>query len=113
MDPCCALKYYPDIELCVSEMRGEEKAKEKQFQKEQDEDFGDGKIGRMRKQLWNLTEYPETSKAALILGYCSLGLVIVSTITFVLGTFPGQIRNILFHQCQAAIKDSFMIILGK
>ena len=90
MDPCCALKYYPDIELCVSEMRGEEKAKEKQFQKEQDEDFGNGKIGRMRKQLWNLTENPETSKAALILGYCSLGLVIVSTITFVLGTFPGQ-----------------------
>ena len=46
-------------------------------------------LGRIRKELWNLTEYPETSKAALILGYCSLGLVIVSTITFVLGTFPG------------------------
>ena len=58
-----------------------EKAKEKQFQKEQDEDCGNGKIGRIRKQLWNLTEYPETSKAALILGYLSLGLVIVSTIS--------------------------------
>ena len=45
MDPCCALKYYPDIELCVSEMRGEEKAKEKQFIKEQDEDFGNTRIG--------------------------------------------------------------------
>ena len=89
MDPCCALKYYPDIELCVSEMTGEEKAKEKQYQKELEEDFGDSKLGMLRKSLWNLTEYPETSKAALILGYCSLGLVIVSTITFVLGTFPG------------------------
>ena len=89
MDPCCALKYYPDIELCVSEMTGEEKAKEKQYQKELEEDFGDSKLGRLRKSLWNLTEYPETSKAALMLGYCSLGLVIVSTITFVLGTFPG------------------------
>ena len=45
MDPCCALKYYPDIELCVSKMRGEEKAKEKQFIKEQDEDFGNTRIG--------------------------------------------------------------------
>ena len=90
MDPCCALKYYPDIELCVSEMNGEEKAKRREAIKEQDEDFGDSKIGRLRKSLWNLTEYPETSKAALILGYCSLSLVIVSTITFVLSTFPGE-----------------------
>lgn len=90
MDPCCALKYYPDIELCVSEMNGEEKAKRRQASKEQDEDFGNSKIGRLRKTLWNLTEYPETSRAALILGYCSLSLVIVSTITFVLSTFPGE-----------------------
>lgn len=89
MDPCCALKYYPDIELCVSEMTGEEKAKEKQYSKELEENFGPSRIGRIRKFLWNLTEYPETSRAALMLGYCSLGLVIISTITFVLGTFPG------------------------
>ena len=54
------------------------------------ESFGQGKIGRMRNKVWNLTEYPETSRAALVLGYCSLGLVIVSTVTFVLGTFPGN-----------------------
>ena len=45
MDPCCALKYYPDIELCVSEMNGEEKAKERQCQKEQDENFGTSRLG--------------------------------------------------------------------
>ena len=90
MDPCCALKYYPDIELCVSELNGEEKAKQRQAIKEQEEDFGNSGLGKLRKTLWNLTENPETSKAALILGYCSLGLVIVSTITFVLSTFPGR-----------------------
>ena len=94
-------------------MNGEEKAKNRQNQKEQEENFGESRIGkrvqnmvivsnnlgnllkicflgRIRKSLWNLTEYPETSKAALMLGYCSLGLVIISTITFVLGTFPGK-----------------------
>ena len=24
MEPCCALKYYPEIELCVKEVEGEE-----------------------------------------------------------------------------------------
>ena len=28
------------------------------------EDFGNSTIGRLRKKLWNITEYPETSLAA-------------------------------------------------
>ena len=39
-------RYYPDIELCVSEMRGEQKAKEREQQKEKEEDYGDSAIGR-------------------------------------------------------------------
>ena len=31
-----------------------------------EEDFGSSKIGRIRKYLWDLTEYPETSKAAQV-----------------------------------------------
>ena len=30
------------------------------------EDFGQSKFGRLRKFLWNMTEYPETSKAAQV-----------------------------------------------
>jgi hypothetical protein len=46
MEPCCALKYYPDIELCVNEMHGEEKSKEKQQRREKEENFGDSTIGK-------------------------------------------------------------------
>jgi hypothetical protein len=45
MEPCCALKYYPHIELCVNEMLGEEKARNKQQQREKEENFGDSTIG--------------------------------------------------------------------
>ena len=69
MEPCCALKYYPDIELCVNEMEGEIKSKAKQKQREIDENFGDHYPGKLRKMLWNLTEYPETSKAAQIIAF--------------------------------------------
>ena len=72
------------------EIECENLCQQKYEERLKDEDFGDTKYGRVRKYLWNLTEYPETSKAALILGYCSLSLVIVSTITFVLSTFPGE-----------------------
>ena len=115
MDPCCALKYYPDIELCVSELNGEEKAKQRRAIKEQDEDFGESRLGRLRKTLWNLTENPETSKAALILGYCSLGLVIVSTITFVLSTFPGQYigRTYIWKNLDTEYKDQTLKSLTK
>ena len=34
-----------------------------------EEDFGSSKIGRIRKYLWDLTEYPETSKAAQVSFY--------------------------------------------
>ena len=27
LEPCCALKYYPEIELCVKEQKGEQEAK--------------------------------------------------------------------------------------
>jgi hypothetical protein len=46
MEPCCALKYYPDIELCVNEMYGEEKSKEKQQRREKEENFGDSTAGK-------------------------------------------------------------------
>jgi len=64
LEPCCALKYYPEIELCVKEVEGEERSRAKQAERKATEDFGDTRVGRARKWLWNLTEYPETSFAA-------------------------------------------------
>ena len=66
LEPCCALKYYPEIELCVKEIEGEEESRLKQQARKLDEDFGRSRTGRVRKYLWNLTEYPETSKAAQV-----------------------------------------------
>ena len=66
LEPCCALRYYPEIELCVKEVEGEEISRKKTKERRQAEDFGPTKIGKIRKYLWNLTEYPETSKAAQV-----------------------------------------------
>ncbi len=64
LEPCCALKYYPEIELCVKEVEGEEISRKKSQERKVAEDFGQSRLGKIRKFLWNLTEYPETSKAA-------------------------------------------------
>ena len=66
LEPCCALRYYPEIELCVKEVEGEEISRKKTKERRQAEDFGPTKIGKIRKYLWNLTQYPETSKAAQV-----------------------------------------------
>jgi len=66
LEPCCALKYYPEIELCFKEVEGEEQSRMKQAERKANEDFGHSRVGRARKWLWNLTEYPETSLAAQV-----------------------------------------------
>ena len=65
-EPCCALKYYPEIELCHKEVEGEETSKRKLEERRIMEDFGNTQCGKVRKYLWNLTEYPETSRAAQV-----------------------------------------------
>ena len=43
-------------------------------------------LGRIRTQLWNFLEYPETSIAAQALAFSSLFMVCISTVTFIIGT---------------------------
>jgi len=88
LDPCCALKYYPDIEECSREIEGQIDAEKLLQARIISEDFGPSKLGRLRKTLWNLTEYPETSLAARIYAFSSMTIVIISTIIFVLTTMP-------------------------
>lgn len=67
LEPCCALKYYPEIELCVKEQKGEQEAKAKETQRLKDENFGTSRWGKVRTYLWNVMEYPETSRTAQVM----------------------------------------------
>ena len=48
------------------EIESENLCQQKYEERLREEDFGDSKYGVLRKYLWNLTEYPETSRAAQV-----------------------------------------------
>ncbi len=66
MEPCCAVKYYPEIEICTNELVMEEDEKRKEEERQKLEDFGQSTLGRTRKYLWDLFEYPQTSRGAQV-----------------------------------------------
>ena len=86
MEPCCALKYYPQIDVCQSEKDGDIAAKKMEMELANEEDFGNSCVGQWRSWVWNTFEYPWTSKFAQLVAFCSLFMVVVSTFTFVLST---------------------------
>ena len=86
LEPCCALKFYPQIVSCQKEVEEEKVKKEEEKKRERYEDFGSTMIGKWRTRIWNFLEYPETSKPAKALAFMSLFLVCVSIITFMIGT---------------------------
>jgi hypothetical protein len=66
LDPCCALKYYPEVEACVKEMKNDRNAKIAEEERMRWENFGNSKIGKVRAKVWRITEYPETSFVAQV-----------------------------------------------
>ena len=48
------------------EIESENLCQQKYEERLKEEDFGDSNYGLLRKHLWNLTEYPETSLAAQV-----------------------------------------------
>jgi len=94
LDPCCALKYYPEVEICQKEIQGQASSESKYLERIQDENFGGSQLGKIRKTLWNLTEYPETSIPARVVAFTSIAVVLISTVTFVLSTLPELTDNI-------------------
>ena len=50
----------------VKEKKGEEESKAKEAARQADENFGNSKLGKFRTFVWNLMEYPETSRAAQV-----------------------------------------------
>jgi hypothetical protein len=94
LDPCCALRYYPALEAADKEITGQTEQEQKYLERVEEEDFGQGTVGRVRSYLWNLTEYPETSLQARICAFTSMTVVIISTLTFVLSTMPELAEEI-------------------
>lgn len=66
LDPCCALKYYPEIEACHKEFKSERLAKKQEEDRQKYENFGESTVGRVRGTLWKMTEYPESSRKAQV-----------------------------------------------
>ena len=66
LEPCCAVRFYPEVEVCIKEISMEETEKQREIEREKLEDWGDSGVGKYRKILWNLFEYPSTSRAAQV-----------------------------------------------
>jgi len=90
IEPCCAVKYYPEMETCENELFMEEDENSKEATRAKEEDFGQTKLGRLRKTLWDLFEYPSTSKGAQFIACFSLLMIIVSTACFILSCIVGE-----------------------
>ena len=99
MEPCCALKYFPELDLCQSEKDGDLDAKKRALEQAEEEDFGSSYFGYWRSVMWNTIEYPWTSNLAQFLALFSLSMVVLSTITFIISTADefqkGQYERLL------------------
>ena len=66
MDACCVLRHYSDLENAKAEAKMEKEAKALQLQRFKEEDFGRSFLGRTRKFIWNMTEYPDSGLPARV-----------------------------------------------
>ena len=48
LEPCCALKFYPSIEICNTQIEGDIQDKIKEDREKNLENFGQGVVGRTR-----------------------------------------------------------------
>ena len=96
LEACCALKYYPEIEVCSKQAQGDREQADKEQLEEQEVGFGPGRVARMRSVLWDLLERPWTSKLAGYYAIFSLSMVFVSTATFVMSTAEELQEDVQF-----------------
>ncbi len=66
LDPCCALKYFPEIESCWREFLEDRKLNREENERIKDEHFDQNKFSSVRRFLWRMTEHPESSWMAKV-----------------------------------------------
>ena len=104
VEPCCAVKYYSDIEICIKELDTEESEKQREIEREKLEDFGPTWYGKLRKQLWDLFEYPQTSKGAKVNKILQWRCVVLGEKNYII--VPLQIFEIAYNQRTFIVKIS-------
>ena len=75
------------------------------FHKEQEEHFGEDLGGRVRRLLWDLLEYPETSKPAQFISVLSIAIVCLSTITLMVAAGQYLILLTTLMQVEAVLEN--------
>ena len=48
LEPCCALKFHPKMQICTGEIEKDTAEKKKEDNKRKEEDFGNTKVGEIR-----------------------------------------------------------------
>ena len=87
LEQCCENKFNTRKDFITDEMR-----KEKAYEdacKEVFEDFGDGKLAKYQRILWDTFEKPHKSALAKYISLLSISLVLLSTVGMCLNTMPS------------------------
>ena len=88
LEPCCGDRLNVRLEALHEDLIKEERIYQKEV-KEIDE-FPDTRTGRFQKQIWDLFEKPQSSKAATVASLISISLVLASLTGFCLNTLPSM-----------------------
>ena len=87
LEQCCENKFNTKKDFITDEMR-KEKAYE-EAGKDVYEDFGDGKLAKYQRVLWDTFEKPHKSALAKYISLLSISLVLLSTVGMCLNTMPS------------------------
>ena len=103
LDPCCAIDYYVEKDACQKEREGEMAAKKKLRNRLNEEEFGISCIGKLRKYVWNITEYPETSIWARVDIHIIIYYSYISIFHHIRNPFHQKILYFLFQVIRVRI----------
>ena len=89
--------------------------------REKKESFNTGPLRTFRSNLWDLLEYPETSRAAQMIAFTSIIFVILSTLSFIAESFfedyiasnvEEKLNKELWSNHGYFEKDGFLILMS-
>ena len=78
--PLPEIQFYTDDDVILaSALRNERR---KTIERDKEENFGQTRLGRLRKNLWDLFEYPASSRGAKVLTHCVHAMSVMNDVTF-------------------------------